>query len=203
MKYIYLINNAVQEIIPEISPVFPDIPIEQRYSPDFLANCIVGGEETEVQSGWIYDPETNTFSEPPAPEPIAPPAESAPDLTALKSDRIAETKTALADYLEAHPIQWSDGKHYSVTAEKQSLLNNTIAVYQIGVQAGHPAELTWNATGEECAVWEFADLCALALAIAAYVKPLVAHQQALEVAIMAAETAEEVSVIEIDYAAVT
>ena len=121
------------------------------------------------------------------------------DLPALKSTRITETKTALGTYLAEHPLLWSDGKYYSVTAEKQALLNNAIAVYQIGVQAGQTPELTWNATTEECTEWEFADLCALALAIAAYVKPLVAHQQALEVMIRAAGTAEEVQAIEITY----
>jgi hypothetical protein len=121
------------------------------------------------------------------------------DLHALKATRIAETKTALATYLEEHPLQWADGKHYSITAEKQALLNNALAVYQIGVQAGMNPELTWNATGEECMAWEFTDLCALALGIAAYVKPLVAHQQALEVAIREAETAEELDAITVNY----
>jgi hypothetical protein len=121
------------------------------------------------------------------------------DLTALKSTRITQTKTALETYLAEHPLLWTDGKHYSVTMDKQALLNNAIAVYQLGVQAGINPELTWNATGEECTEWEFNDLCALALGIAAYVKPLVAHQQALEVAIREAETAEELDAITVNY----
>lgn len=121
------------------------------------------------------------------------------DLTALKAERIAESKTALAEYLESHPLTWTDGKRYSVTVEKQALLNNAIAVYQLSVAAGQSAELSWNATGEECVTWEYDELCALALAIAAYVKPPVSKQQAIEVAINAAETAEEVNAIEISY----
>ena len=134
---------------------------------------------------------------------IVPTERPAPDAAPLKAAKITATKTALADYLAEHPLLWTDGKHYSVTAEKQALLNNALAVYQIGAQSGTPMELTWNATTEECTVWEFADLCALALGIAAYVKPLVAHQQALEAAIRAAETAEEVQAVEIDYAAIS
>ena len=127
----------------------------------------------------------------------APPA---PDMDTLKAARIAETKTALETYLAEHPLLWTDGKHYSVTADKQTLLNNALAVYQIAVQAGQTPELTWNATGEECAVWAYADLCALALGIAAFVKPLVAHQQALEVTIRNAATADELESVVIDYA---
>lgn len=130
------------------------------------------------------------------------PTEQPIDLLALKSTRIAETKTALAIYLEEHPLQWADGKHYSITAEKQALLNNALAVYQIGVQAGMNPELTWNATGEECMAWEFTDLCALALGIAAYVKPLVSHQQALEIQINNATTVEEIDAVVIDYSTV-
>lgn len=121
------------------------------------------------------------------------------DLDALKSERIADSKMALATYLESHPLTWADGKQYSVTAEKQSLLNNALAVYELAIAAGQPAELSWNATGEECTHWEYDALCALALAIAEYVKPLVSRQQAIEVAINAAQTAEEVNDVEISY----
>ena len=121
------------------------------------------------------------------------------DLPALKIERIAESKTALAAYLESHPLTWTDGKQYSVTAEKQSLLNNALAVYELAIAAGQPAELSWNATGEECTHWEYDALCALALAIAAYVQPLVSKQQSIEVAINAAQTAEEVNDVEISY----
>lgn len=82
------------------------------------------------------------------------------DLPTLKIERIADSKTALATYLESHPLTWTDGKQYSVTAEKQSLLNNALAVYQLAIAAGQPAELSWNATGEECMPWEYDALCA-------------------------------------------
>ena len=121
------------------------------------------------------------------------------DLPALRAERIADSKTALATYLESHPLTWADGKAYTVTAEKQSLLNNALAVHQLAIAAGQPAELSWNATGEECTHWEYDALCALALAIAAYVQPLVSKQQSIEVAINAAQTAEEVNDVEISY----
>lgn len=121
------------------------------------------------------------------------------ELPNIKAVKISESKTLLAEFLEQHPLYYTDGKRYSVTAEKQSLLTSALARYQIAAAAGQQPALKWNATGEECTGWSFEDLAALALAIAAYVEPLVAQQQALEVAINACKTAKEVKKIEISY----
>lgn len=129
-------------------------------------------------------------------------AENGPDLYTIKSDRIAYSKTALADYLALHPLTWTDGKKYSVTEDKQALLTGNLAAYQLSVTLGQTAELTWNATGEECTVWTFENLAALAIAIKAYVKPLVAYQQAAEVAINACADADAVAAVPLDYGSV-
>lgn len=68
MKYIYLNNNVVQEIIPEINPNFPEYSIDERYSAQFLLSCVTITDDSEIQTGYIYDSETNTFSPPPEPE---------------------------------------------------------------------------------------------------------------------------------------
>ena len=39
-------------------------------------------------------------------------------LATRKVERIAESKTQLADYLLCHPMQWTDGQRYAITAEK-------------------------------------------------------------------------------------
>lgn len=123
-------------------------------------------------------------------------------IIALKAQRTADSKTALAEYLASHPLMWTDGKPYSVTEEKQSLLMGNIAAYQIEVQSDPDAVVTWNASGEECVPWEFTELCALAVAIKNYVKPLVSYQQAVEIAINSCETVEDVEAIVIDYSTV-
>ncbi|MEA4824911.1 MAG: hypothetical protein VB111_12495 [Clostridiaceae bacterium] len=72
MKYIFCRNERVAQIIPELDPVFPGVPIEKRYAADFLSACIIVDDATEVQPGWVYDADTNAFApppEPPAPEP--------------------------------------------------------------------------------------------------------------------------------------
>ena len=113
--------------------------------------------------------------------------------------KISESKTALAEYLAAHPLQWTDGKYYSVTSEKQALLTSNLSLYQLAVSNGQPFKLTWNSTGDECVEWIYEELAALALAIGTYVKPFVARQQELELAIKACTTMEQLDAIEINY----
>ena len=62
MWYIYLENNIVCESIPEFHSDFPGIPVEERYSADFLHQCIQW--EEQVPQGWEYDEETTTFTPP-------------------------------------------------------------------------------------------------------------------------------------------
>lgn len=116
-----------------------------------------------------------------------------------KQSKIVESKTVLSEYLASHPLQWTDGKYYSVTSEKQALLTSNLALYQISTSAGQPFKLTWNSTGDECVEWAYEELAALALAIGTYVKPFVSHQQELELAIKACTTQAELDAIEINY----
>lgn len=120
-------------------------------------------------------------------------------LEPIKNNKISESKTALSAYLASHPLQWSDGKYYSVTSEKQALLTSNLALYQISASAGQPFKLTWNSTGDECVEWTYEELATLALAIGTYVKPFVSRQQELEIAIKACTTMEELNAIEINY----
>lgn len=62
MKIVRLESNIVREIIPDYA-----LPVEKWYGADFAAQCVEAPDE--VEQGWVYDPETNTFSAPPAPEP--------------------------------------------------------------------------------------------------------------------------------------
>lgn len=120
-------------------------------------------------------------------------------IATAKEYKITGSKTALSEYLAEHPLQWSDGKYYSVTSEKQSLLTSNLALYQISAAAGMPFKLTWNSTGDECVEWTYENLAALALSIGSYVKPFVSHQQELELAIKDCKTQAELDVIEISY----
>lgn len=120
-------------------------------------------------------------------------------LAARKVKRIAESKTQLSDYLLCHPMQWTDGQYYAITAEKQQQLTSKIMSATLAAQTGTPYSLTWNATGEECQAWTLENLTALAFAIDARVTSLVSYQQAREVEMRDASTLEALEAIPVDY----
>ena len=62
--YILLDKGKVREIIPDIAPMFPGIPIEARYTAEFVASLLHVEEGTKVQQNWIYDPETDFLCTP-------------------------------------------------------------------------------------------------------------------------------------------
>ena len=120
-------------------------------------------------------------------------------LPGLKADRIAQSKQALTDYLLTHPMQWTDGAYYAITAEKQQQLTSKILSATMAAQTKTAYTLTWNSTGEVCKPWTLQDLSALAFAIDARVTALVSYQQAQEVAMRNAQTIEELDAIVVDY----
>ena len=120
-------------------------------------------------------------------------------LAARKVERIAESKTQLSDYLLCHPMQWTDGQYYAITAEKQQQLTSKIMSATLAAQTSTPYSLTWNATGEECQAWTLENLTALAFAIDARVTSLVSYQQAQEVSMREASTLEALEAIPVDY----
>lgn len=123
----------------------------------------------------------------------------AEQLDARKVERIAESKAQLSDYLLCHPMQWTDGQRYAITAEKQQQLTSKIMSATLAAQTGTPYAPTWNATGEECQAWTLENLTALAFAIDARVTSLVSYQQAQEVAMRDAPTLEALEAIPVDY----
>lgn len=126
----------------------------------------------------------------------------APNMESLneaKIRKITESKVILADWLAEHPMFYTDGKLYSVTEEKQSLLNSNLASYERATKAGISYPLKWNSTGDECVLWEYKELVTLSLSIAAYVAPKVSKQQELELAIKACKTVDELETVVISY----
>ena len=193
-------NNTVAEIIPDENPIFPGVPIEDRYAPDFVEKLLHVSDETEVEQNWVYDPETQTFAEPPKPEPSPEPEpEPEPDLESIKAERIAQSKTDLETYLLEHPLQWTDGEYYAITAEKQNQLTSKIMAATMAQTMSTDYTLTWNSTGEVCKEWTLPDLYALAFAIDARVTALVTYQQTKEVAMRNTETMEELEAITVNY----
>lgn len=105
----------------------------------------------------------------------------------------------MAAYLSAHPLQWTDGEYYSITAEKQQQLTSKIMAATMAQRLSTDYNLTWNSTGEVCKTWTLQDLAALAFAIDARVTALVSYQQTQEVAMKNATTQKELDAIEVNY----
>lgn len=121
------------------------------------------------------------------------------ELEIAKTERIKQSKTDLATYLESHPLQWTDGNYYSITAEKQAQLTSKIMAATMAQTLSADYTLTWNSTGEVCKEWTLSDLSALAFAIDKRVTALVTYQQTQEVAMRNATTQEELNAIVVNY----
>lgn len=124
-------------------------------------------------------------------------------LNKAKTAKVAQSKTALAEYLQDTPLISSvhGGKEgvYSVTQEKQTLMMSQYMTYQIEKAINPEAKLTWNESGEECEEWTESEFLQLILEVKQYVYPLVSYQQSIEKAIQVCTTAEELNAIVIDY----
>lgn len=145
--------------------------------------------------GDLYDGETWSHAPAPEPEPV--------DLATVQQARQTENKAALAAWLTAHPLQWTDGKTYGVTEDDQQEMALNLMQYQVAVQAGQPAVLEWHAQKEGCRTFELEEYTALSLAIADYVYPYLRYQESVKEQIYQAQTAQEVSNVKIDYASVS
>ncbi len=62
--YIKINSGIVEEIIPDVDPTFPDVPIGERYPADFIAELLRVEDDTEVEVGMEYDAETGSFGYP-------------------------------------------------------------------------------------------------------------------------------------------
>lgn len=129
-------------------------------------------------------------------------ADRAPDLDALRAARQEENKAALADWLAAHPLTWTDGNVYGVTEQDQNEMAINLAQYQLAVAAEQPAVLEWHAQKKQCHAFTIEQYTALSLAIAAYVYPYRRYQEQVKAAIYTAESEAEIHAIEIDYGSV-
>lgn len=172
--------------------IFPDKFMPIYYPSDKRAAGFVTIEDdgtTVTSCVWDEEAYQKWCDENPEPDTLA----------ENKAARIAQSKSDLADYLATHPLQWTDGQYYSITAEKQAQLTSKIMAATMAAQTSTPYTLTWNSTGETCTEWTLTDLSALAFAIDARVTALVSYQQTQEVAMRNAATKDELDAIVVDY----
>lgn len=75
-KYAYINNNGVVgALIEEQDSNFPEVPITDRYTAEFIASCVLlDADHQDVTIGMLYDPESGSFS----PAPSAPEVQDDP-----------------------------------------------------------------------------------------------------------------------------
>lgn len=163
---------------------FTNVPSFEMYSDDdiFLSKYTINEYISEINANELY-----------LKIPIT------KDIDICKQEKIEMSKQLLAEWLANNPMLYTDGKYYSVTAEKQSLLNGNLASYERAKTVNVEYPLKWNSTGSECTPWDYTDLLALSLTIAGYVAPKVSKQQEIELQIKACTTVDEVNEIVISY----
>lgn len=123
----------------------------------------------------------------------------------LKARRIAQTREDLARYLEENPLvstcKGGIEKKYTVTLEKQNQLTSTVADFLSNalpiILAGTPIEqidlpIYWNAQGDICELWTYAEIFQLKNEMMSYVRPIVEYQRYLEKTIMEQEAQDKI-----------
>ena len=113
-----------------------------------------------------------------------------PPLEVHQKAGILQTHKILVEALQV-PIEF-EGRRFSVTMEKQTLLAKQINMWSVSEKLGVPFQLNWNATGEVCEPWEFPALFKLASVMTAHVEPMVKMQREAEVKIIHSKNEQEV-----------
>lgn len=58
MNYARIDNGIVREIIPEFDPIFPNIPVTDRFHKSIIDTLVKIPEDVDVQQHWTYSEET-------------------------------------------------------------------------------------------------------------------------------------------------
>lgn len=192
----YIINIAAKTYERMSSRRYPDnwqgdgwIPIPPRLEPRARAYC--PDCELVIEDGVLEDI-----------LPL-PKVETPEELEAARDARQSENKAALAAWLDAHPLTWTDGQTYGVTENDQNEMALNLLQYQVALQMEQPAVLEWHAQKQNCRVFTPDEYSALSLEIARYVYPYRRYQEQVKTEIYTAGTVAEVNAVQIKYEEVT
>ena len=196
MNYFDKFHNSLQSTPAPGLLEFPD-----EFLPEFYkegkraAGFVVIEDDGKRVTACRWDEEAYQAwaAEHPAPDP----------LPAAQAERQEENKAALATWLAAHPLTWSDGKQYGVEEQDQNEMALNLMQYQAAALAQQPAPLEWHAQKEACRTFEQEEYLGLSMAISAYVYPYRRYQEQVKEAIYSAKTVEEVQAVVIDYESVS
>ena len=122
------------------------------------------------------------------------------DFSSAQDRKQDENKKALAEFLQANPITWTDGCVYGVTEEDQTELALNMNQYQLQVAAGlTDVKLEWHPRHAACREFTLEEYTGLILAVKNFVYPYVQQCQVLKEQIYNAKTVDELKAVEIVY----
>lgn len=121
------------------------------------------------------------------------------DFSSAQERKQNENKKALAEFLKANPITWTDGCVYGVTEEDQNELSLNLAQYQLQKTAGLDAQLEWHPRHAACRNFTLEEYTGLVLAVKNFVYPYVQQCQMLKEKIYNAKDINELKAVAIVY----
>lgn len=194
MKYIRLNkSNVVMEIIPGEDSRFPGIPIEQRYSADFIAALIQTADETEVEQNWVYDPETQTFSEPPTPEPGPDPEPEPEPVEVARAAKIAEISAACNAAIDAGTsVDLPSGtrEEFTYTVADQANVSEMFTACLAGATG-----YIYHANNSPCKTYPAADVVAIYGTLSMYKTGQLTYHNQLRQFVNSLTTAEDIQTV--------
>lgn len=194
MKYIRLNkSNVVMEIIPGEDSRFPGIPIEKRYSTDFIAALIQTADETEVEQNWVYDPETQTFSEPPTPEPGPDPEPEPEPVEVARAAKIAEISAACNAAIDAGTsVDLPSGtrEEFTYTVADQANVSEMFTACLAGATG-----YIYHANNSPCKTYPAADVVAIYGTLSMYKTGQLTYHNQLRQFVNSLTTAEDIQTV--------
>ena len=64
MKYIFVVNNVVHDVIPEYSEDFPGVDVKKRYPEEFLKQCFIVEDDFDIENSYEYLETAKAFKKP-------------------------------------------------------------------------------------------------------------------------------------------
>lgn len=116
MKYVYIDNDRmVREVIPAFVEEFPDVPVTDRYSKEFLSRCLEVDDSLDVQAGMEYLPLKNVFDQP---------LQYTGDATILRA--VGERAVVAVSFNKVGTWEVTDTSSISVSTSDNSIVVNSI-----------------------------------------------------------------------------
>lgn len=189
--YAYIENNIIRSTIPDFDPIFPNVPVEDRYSPEFLSKCEHFGDG-EVAVGMVRQ-EDGSWAMPDA-EPIP------ETLEEVKAAKFSELDNACQQTIYAGAdVVLSSGEVQHFTLDEQDQSNLLGLTNQLIMGA---TQISWHNDDKfsACQFYSAEDASRIINTLSVYKSYHITYCKDLRIYVNSLESASEVNVIEYGFA---